>query len=91
MTSHAPKILMAALLLAAADVQAAASAPPPAATSSASADAPWLVAVGPRLGINLPTSKLHAFIVAGLSVDVALPVLEHRLSVATSFASATTS
>ncbi len=42
----------------------------------------WTIALAPRVGGAIPTSKLGPFVSAGLEVDYFLPVLEHRLLVA---------
>lgn len=39
-------------------------------------------AIAPRVGLNLPTSRLGAFAVVGLELDLLLPVLERRLILA---------
>ncbi len=46
------------------------------------APAPWTVGIAPSVGLTVPTSKLGATVVGGLELDLALPVLEHRLVVA---------
>jgi opacity protein-like surface antigen len=56
---------------------------PPAAEAD---DAPTRDGVGfalaPRFGLNVPTSKLGPFVVAGLELDLLLPVLDRRLVLA---------
>ncbi len=53
---------------------------PPVAAASASADkGTWSVAVAPRMGMTLPTSKLGLWALGGLEIDVATPVLSRRL------------
>jgi hypothetical protein len=42
----------------------------------------WLFGIAPRLGLAIPTSKLGPALIAGLEVDLFLPVLERRLVVA---------
>jgi len=63
-----------------------ASAPPPApdtSTSTAAAAAsprtPWKLAVTPRFGVTIPTSKLGAFVIGGVQIDYVPAVVSHRL------------
>ncbi len=49
---------------------------------SAAPAAGWSFAVAPRLGLTVPTSKLGPWMVGGLEIDIALPVLDRRLVVA---------
>lgn len=39
------------------------------------------IGVAPRVGLTIPTSKLGAFVIAGLSADYYLPVLNTQLSI----------
>jgi len=66
------------LVPAAASAQPADSPPPPA---SGTTPAPWSVAIEPRVGASIATSKLGPFVIGGLQVDVATPVANHRLLV----------
>jgi hypothetical protein len=63
--------------------------PPPTATVTdpiEKPELPWTLAVAPRLGLNVPTSKLGVFVAGGLEVDYAPPWphrwLRNRLVVA---------
>jgi hypothetical protein len=59
--------------------------PPPAGAQTevaAAAPEPWHFAIAPSVGLVVPSSKLGATVVGGLELDLALPVLDHRLVVA---------
>jgi hypothetical protein len=45
----------------------------------------WLLGLAPRIGLGIPTSKLGPTVIAGLEVDVFLPVLDRRLLLAAEF------
>jgi hypothetical protein len=45
----------------------------------------WMFGVAPRVGLDIPTSKLGPFVVAALEFDVFLPVLDNRLVLALDF------
>jgi hypothetical protein len=45
----------------------------------------WMFGVAPRVGLDIPTSKLNPFVVAALEFDVFLPVLDNRLVLALDF------
>ena len=45
----------------------------------------WMFGVAPRVGLDIPTSKLNPFVVLGLEFDVFLPVLDNRLVAALDF------
>ena len=42
----------------------------------------WKLGLAPRVGLDIPTSKLKPFVVAGLELDVFLPVLDNKLVMA---------
>ena len=42
----------------------------------------WTVAVAPRFGVTVPTSKLGPMVVGGVELDIALPVANHQLVLA---------
>ncbi len=59
--------------------------PAPAAVMTARGDqpeAPWSIAIAPRIGVTVPTSKLGPMVVGGLDVAVPLPVAHHQLVLA---------
>lgn len=61
---------------------AATPAPETTATVEApSASKPWMFGLAPRVGLTVPTSKLGAFVVGGLEINIATPVAAHRLVV----------
>lgn len=45
----------------------------------------WMFGLAPRVGLDIPTSKLNPFVVAALEFDVFLPVLDNRLAAALDF------
>ncbi len=68
------------VLFVAASVSTAAAQPAPeGAPAPGEAAAAWTAGVEPRFGVMLPTSKLHAMVVGGLEIDVALPPANHQL------------
>ncbi len=62
------------------------TAPVPVEQTDLEAHHTWSFAIAPRLAITVPTSKLGATVVAGLEIDAALPVADHRLILALDFA-----
>jgi len=42
----------------------------------------WGFGIAPRVGLDIPTSELEPFVVAGLELDLFLPVLDRRLVLA---------
>lgn len=45
----------------------------------------WMFGLAPRVGLDIPTSKLNPFVAAALEFDVFLPVLDNRLVAALDF------
>jgi opacity protein-like surface antigen len=45
----------------------------------------WRFGLAPRVGLDIPTSKLKPFVAAALEIDVFLPVLDNRLVLALDF------
>lgn len=77
------KAITSILLLAATATPAAAE---PDVTASAAAPAPWTIGVEPRVGVTIPTSKLHAMVVGGAELDFVTPALDHKLVIGIDFA-----
>jgi opacity protein-like surface antigen len=79
----AASLFAPAAALAEDDGDAASGASVEAGLDSGSGD--WKFGLAPRVGLDLPTSKLKPFVVAALEFDVFLPVLDNRLVLALDF------